>query len=535
MDSTPPSIKVGLALSGGGFRAAFFHVGVLARLAELGILPQVEVLSTVSGGSIVGALYYLHVKRLLDSSPQPTAQDFVILVKRVEKELFQGVQRNLRMRTFLSPFAVVHMLASEDYTRTTRMGELYERDLYAKVWGEILEQPGSATQDHARILLKDLLIRPGGKLVKPKLFNKVTHTVKMPDLVINATSLNSGRYWRFSATKLGETLADNEVRAMDKNECKEVSEQQIKDEREQHYYRFSAVGHKRPLVVPEALADTLYLGKAVGASSAVPGIFAPVPITDLYDTEEYGANQIIHLVDGGVYDNQGLEHLFREDCTHIIASDGSGPFFSEPNPSDNIPGVLARTNEAMMRRIRTHNIKELGLRMKCRWQTDSGVQGPEVSESAFFHLRQSSCKGSPFKKDYVEAIAHIRTDLDSFSEIEACSLMVHGYMLSDWKLTDYCPALVTTYKAPGKQQWDFQGILTELQKNPDRVLRHLKVGRHKFFRLFRLWREPAVKIACPRPLVLLGLVGYLVREVLIGVDLTAEAAAFCNRIGGWLA
>jgi predicted acylesterase/phospholipase RssA len=28
--------KVGLAYPGGGFRAAFFHVGVLARLAELG-------------------------------------------------------------------------------------------------------------------------------------------------------------------------------------------------------------------------------------------------------------------------------------------------------------------------------------------------------------------------------------------------------------------------------------------------------------------------------------------------------------------
>jgi hypothetical protein len=41
--------KIGLALSGGGFRASFFHLGVLRRLAELGLLRRVAVLSTVSG------------------------------------------------------------------------------------------------------------------------------------------------------------------------------------------------------------------------------------------------------------------------------------------------------------------------------------------------------------------------------------------------------------------------------------------------------------------------------------------------------
>jgi predicted patatin/cPLA2 family phospholipase len=51
--------RVGLALSGGGFRASFYHLGVLARLAELDTLRHIEVLSCVSGGSIVGACYWL--------------------------------------------------------------------------------------------------------------------------------------------------------------------------------------------------------------------------------------------------------------------------------------------------------------------------------------------------------------------------------------------------------------------------------------------------------------------------------------------
>ena len=59
--------KVGLALSGGGFRASLFHIGVLARLAEHDILRRVEVLSCVSGGSIIGAHYYLELRHLLQS------------------------------------------------------------------------------------------------------------------------------------------------------------------------------------------------------------------------------------------------------------------------------------------------------------------------------------------------------------------------------------------------------------------------------------------------------------------------------------
>ena len=62
--------KVGLALSGGGFRASFYHLGVLARLAELNVLRHLDVLSCVSGGSIVGACYWLALRRrLLDRCP----------------------------------------------------------------------------------------------------------------------------------------------------------------------------------------------------------------------------------------------------------------------------------------------------------------------------------------------------------------------------------------------------------------------------------------------------------------------------------
>ena len=55
-------MKITLALSGGGFRATVFHLGVLARLAEESKLEEVNYLSTVSGGSLSAG----HEQRLGD-------------------------------------------------------------------------------------------------------------------------------------------------------------------------------------------------------------------------------------------------------------------------------------------------------------------------------------------------------------------------------------------------------------------------------------------------------------------------------------
>lgn len=48
---------IGLALSGGGSRAMAFHLGCLRALHDIGLLDRVRVLSTISGGSVIGAYY----------------------------------------------------------------------------------------------------------------------------------------------------------------------------------------------------------------------------------------------------------------------------------------------------------------------------------------------------------------------------------------------------------------------------------------------------------------------------------------------
>jgi NTE family protein len=54
----PQKERVGwaLCLSGGGFRAALFHLGALRRLNEVGFLSKMRTISSVSGGSVANGL-----------------------------------------------------------------------------------------------------------------------------------------------------------------------------------------------------------------------------------------------------------------------------------------------------------------------------------------------------------------------------------------------------------------------------------------------------------------------------------------------
>ena len=62
--------KIGLALSGGGFRATLYHLGLLRFLRDAGILQQVTHLTSVSGGSIMAAHLVLNWHRYTGSAEE---------------------------------------------------------------------------------------------------------------------------------------------------------------------------------------------------------------------------------------------------------------------------------------------------------------------------------------------------------------------------------------------------------------------------------------------------------------------------------
>ena len=55
--------RLGLALSGGGFRAMLYHLGLVRFLRDAGILSQVTHITSVSGGSIIAAHLVLNWDR----------------------------------------------------------------------------------------------------------------------------------------------------------------------------------------------------------------------------------------------------------------------------------------------------------------------------------------------------------------------------------------------------------------------------------------------------------------------------------------
>lgn len=71
-----------MALSGGGFRAAAFHLGTLKALKELELLDDVRLLSTASGGSILGGLWVTSIVE---------KRQFVDFEKRVEALLERNI------------------------------------------------------------------------------------------------------------------------------------------------------------------------------------------------------------------------------------------------------------------------------------------------------------------------------------------------------------------------------------------------------------------------------------------------------------
>ena len=67
IDAAPPPSAgpptFGLALSGGGFRATLFHLGVIRYLRSEDLLGQVKVICSVSGGSVLAAHLILNWDR----------------------------------------------------------------------------------------------------------------------------------------------------------------------------------------------------------------------------------------------------------------------------------------------------------------------------------------------------------------------------------------------------------------------------------------------------------------------------------------
>ena len=97
------STYMGLALSGGGFRATLFHLGALLRLNEQGVLPFLQRISGVSGGAIVAAylgMQWRHLNFIKDVAVNFEEQ----VVKPLRKFCSKNIDTRCMLIALLSPW-----------------------------------------------------------------------------------------------------------------------------------------------------------------------------------------------------------------------------------------------------------------------------------------------------------------------------------------------------------------------------------------------------------------------------------------------
>ena len=525
MSDTQPT-KLGLALSGGGFRASLFHIGVLAALAEREMLHKVETISTVSGGSIIGAYYYLKVKRLLEGNrpdfPTPTPAAYRQIVAEIERDFLEAVQKNIRLRLFLNPWKNALML-NEDYSRSDHLAELLNKYFYNEAGGE------------TDIALRNIHIHPAGTPIKATDHNAVNE-FKIPVLVLNATCLNTGHAWHFTGAYVGEP------------------------EPLRGFVRENDGGYRLPILrfdgedpppldewpLPYKRQDKLNdlkLADAVAASAAVPAIFPPFSIHDLYKNRD-NKDIVVELCDGGVFDNQGVGALYSQHCTHFVISDAAGQIDDQDILGIKAYQVALRSNDVMMSKIRYETLYRVVSGNKLEQvacaandpaattlREENGVQGYALAHTRQAFTGKPDYPNLPGPADRSEGMIYrlscIRTDLDAFSDAEAYSLMYDGYNLAHEQLAQQLNPL----SAPDWQRlntWRFLAIRASLLDNRrlDWLNKRLLVGARQFFRPFFL--TPMCAFVCslfvliPLALILVLTYGHFAEVVVVQGPVTVH-------------
>src|SRR5262249_23671573 len=129
-------------------------------------------------------------------------QLYIDVVARVIDRFLAGVRRNIRNRVFANPLLNLKAMLPGGYDRTVRLGELLGTELFA----ETLPETEKAKARRGGIYLTDLKVNPAGEAAP---FDAKTDNwrrrAKVPILVLNATSLNTGHNWQYTVTWMGES------------------------------------------------------------------------------------------------------------------------------------------------------------------------------------------------------------------------------------------------------------------------------------------------------------------------------------------
>lgn len=383
--------KILLCLSGGGFRATLFHLGVVRYLKDAGILSQISEIAAVSGGAFLAA-HLLKNWKLFSGSSQEFDQ-----ASRPLLELINGGNlrnRFLRRHLALEPWffacrpltrlyvALVDVISRWQLTRDMGAEQLAEAKLQARYHPHLDSlKPffGSGT-------LRS--VQQAGELSRTNTPATTERSESPPDrgaphIFILATCLNDGQVRAFSDLGYGMGRADGTICWSNRTQAS--------------------------------------LALAVAASSAFPPAIPPLEVT-VRETD--AAPRCELLTDGGVFDNLGLEFIrayHAQKSTsgseyRIVVSDAGLALTPKATPGRWLVSRNARASEVLMSRVAAFESAAI-----------SGADATLVSI-------RDTVDTHPLEPCLQELIAHIRTDLDNFTLDEMNALLCHGYSVAAAKL-----------------------------------------------------------------------------------------------------
>lgn len=447
--------KIGLALSGGGYRAAAYHIGTLRALHRLGILNKVDVISSVSGGSITAAYYALN---------KDNYEDF-------EKSFTQSLSKGVLWLsiTYLIIVSILLLATSILLSHITArlMNILFpHQPIFSGICAALVGVLGFFLL-LIYCLKHSFVTIPTSKFVS-RLYNKVFFKGKTlsdlpdtPSLCINSTNIATQRPFFFSKKDMGE-----------------------------HAYRINGRSIFNTQDFP--------IASAVMASSCVPYGFTPITIDKKHLTEDYSQcpnkPEAPKLIDGGVYDNQGGHKLSQDKSRFhtdfIIVSDAGNSVISA-DKTKNIFSLAMSTISLMMDRVKkmqraenlyqTYIDKEYFAYVPLEWKCserlihgfvnnlkDDNVHPDVWQAHAITEEDIAQLKGLESKSAYTAIIEKIKksinwtaleqkipqkeseeiarsvgTSLTALSPQEIKSLTAHSAWLTEFQVRLYMPMLIT--------------------------------------------------------------------------------------------
>ncbi|MEP0133361.1 MAG: patatin-like phospholipase family protein [Eudoraea sp.] len=424
--------KIGLSLSGGGYRATVYHLGTLRKLKELDLLQHIDVISTNSGGSITGALYGLY------------GQDFdkfeIFLLRGVKKSVIKQI---LMSRFFLIPALIIFLLL------LSMVGLLFT----GVSWIVLIMLIAIIIV----ILYFQFDLFPFSKIIQQaydkfffhgKTLSSIKDKVK---LAINSTNAETGTLFTFSKQKMNDSS-----------------------------YRYPKDGGK-PIYFDH---DNFPISRAVAASTCVPFIFTPVKISQSFFTNKKDYERVKpRLVDGGVYDNQGVHKLAQKNseyaCDIIIVSD-AGNSLPFKNTYKNVLPLLIRVSDIFMNRIKNfqmihlifnpNNLEEVAYQ-SLGWNIEKSIPA-FIENIRKGNLSKAVVRSHGIKEEHIEArdwskiesllkqsidydliisesnteqeltIARgVSTNLKALTDVQINTLTKHAEVLTEIQIKLYCPTL----------------------------------------------------------------------------------------------